>query len=271
MIARYRTGTGAYGPIKEGATAQPGGKLDRLDKIQLPGVVSGGAEPETGDNAREAAPGKIQSLGRLVSLKDYEIEALAISGVSKASAAWELKDNVPAVVMTVLMETGRDKEISEVRRILNHYNTCRGTQRFPIIVYQGKLRYVYTDIVFGHDPSFREELVRKAVKEALGVSGDESNDFDGSRGLFGLFKRRFGEREYASRIEGTVQNVKGVVWAKVTALGVLEESEDPTKLTLPSEPKPLKPVVSCDNLSILSLYKNHIQLSVSRTESKEVC
>jgi hypothetical protein len=271
VIARYRTGTGAHGAVKEGATAQADGKLDRLDKIQLPGVASGGSEPETGDNAREAAPGKIQSLDRLVSLKDFETEALAISGVSKASAAWELKDNVPAVVMTVLMETGRDKEISEVRYILNNYNKCRGSQRFPVIVYQGKLRYVYVDIVFSPDPSFREKLVRKAIKEALGVADEEGNDIDGLRGLFGLSKRRFGEREYASRIEGIVQNVKGVVWVKVKALGLLEESEDPSKLSLPSEPKPLKPVVSCDSLSILSLYKDHIQLSVSKTESKEVC
>jgi len=61
------------------------------------------------------------------------------------------------------------------------------------------------------------------------------------------------------------------VWAKVKALGPLGESDEPSKLSLPSEPKPLKPVVSCDDLHILSLYKDHLQLSVSNAESKEVC
>jgi hypothetical protein len=298
VVAKYRTGTGAYGALKEGTNAQSGGKLDRLDKIQLPGVVSGGSEPETGDNAREAAPGKIQSLGRLVSLRDFESETLAISGVSKASAAWALVDNTSAVIVAVLMETGRDVEIDEVRHKLNSYNKCRGPQRFPIIVHQGKLQYIYVDAVFGLNPSFREELVKAAIKEALGITGEEGNGIDGSKGLFGLFKRRFGESEYATRIEGSIQNVEGVVWAKVKTLISLGEAEDSSELSYPfisktnllskiqiKEGKKFPPiktlskftrsftsrVISCDNLHILSLYKDHLQLSVSGAESKEVC
>ena len=86
IVAQYRTGTGAYGVLKEETTVQAGGKVKHLDKIKLPGVISGGSEPEHEVNAREAAPGKIQSLDRLVSLKDFESETLGIAGVSKASA-----------------------------------------------------------------------------------------------------------------------------------------------------------------------------------------
>jgi hypothetical protein len=32
---------------------------------------------EDGEKAREAAPGKVQSLGRLVSIRDYETETIA--------------------------------------------------------------------------------------------------------------------------------------------------------------------------------------------------
>ena len=269
--ALYRTGTGAYGALKEETTVQPGGKLNKLDKIQLPGVASGGSEPESGDNAREAAPGKVQSLDRLVSLKDFESETLAISGVSKVSAAWELVDNIPAVVLTVLMETGRDKEKDEVERILNSYNKCRGPQRFPIKVDQGKLRYVYVDVEFGLHPAFREELVKKAIKEALGVNGEEGNGIDGSKGLFGIRQRRFGQNEYATMIAGVVQNVEGVVWAKVIAFGSLGEAKDPSELGLPSEPKHFDPVVSCDNFHVLSLYTGHLHLSVAAAESMKEC
>ncbi|MFQ5793429.1 MAG: hypothetical protein ACE5JP_00060 [Candidatus Bipolaricaulia bacterium] len=271
VVAKYRTGTGAYGALKEGTTVQPGDKLDRLDKIQLPGVVSGGSEPESGDNAREAAPGKIQSLDRLVSLKDFESETLAISGVSKVTAAWELVNNVPTVVLTVLMETGRDQEFEAVQEILNGYNKCRGPQRFPIIVHQGKLLYVYIDAVFALDPAFREERVKKAIKETLGVTGEEGNAIDGSAGLFGLRQRRFVQNEYATKIAGIIQDVEGVVWAKVTALGSLGEADDPSELSLPSEPKPLNSAVSCDNDHVLSLYKEHLQLKVATVESMEVC
>lgn len=286
VVARYRTSTGAYGALKEGTTVQPGGKLDRLDKIQLPGVVSGGSEPESGDNAKEAAPGKIQSLGRLVSLKDFESEALAISGVSKVRATWDIVNNIPTVVLTVLMEKGRSGEIErcilnkektcyinkEVQDIINGYNGCRGPRRFPVRACQGKRRYVYIDVVFSLHPAYREELVKKAIKEALGATGEEGNGIDGSRGLFGLNQRRFGQNEYATRIEGIVQNVEGVTWVKVTALGSFDEDvDDPKELALPSEPKSLNLVIPCDNEYVLSLCTAHLQLSVAVGESKEVC
>jgi hypothetical protein len=272
VVAKYRTGTGAYGGLKEETTVQPGGKLNRLNKIQLPGIVSGGSEPETGDNAREAAPGKIQSLGRLVSLKDFEREALAISGVSKVTASWDLVDNVPSVVLTVLMETGRDEEFGEVQKTFTRYNRCRGMQRFPIDVQPGKRLYVYVDAIYGHHPAFREDVVEKAIKEALGVEGDEGNGIDGSRGLFGIHQRRFGYSEYATRIAGTIQNVEGVMWAEIEALGFsLGSSDKPSELNLPPEPKPLNLVVSCDNLHILSLFRDHLQISASKVQSTEEC
>lgn len=269
--AIYRTGNGAFGPLKEETTVQSGGKLNKLDKIQLPGVVSGGSEAESGDNAREAAPGKVQSLNRLVSLKDFESETLAISGVSKVTASWDLVDNVPAVVPTVLMKTGRDEEIELVREILNGYNKCRGPQRFPIIVHQGKLQYVFIDVVFAIDPTFRREVVEKGIKEALGVMGEEGNGIDGSHGLFGIHSRSFGQNEYDTRIVGVIQNVEGVLWSKVTALGSLGEAEDPSELALPDEPKPLSQVVPCDNLHVLSLFKSHLQLNVAKSDSTEEC
>src|SRR4029453_4030171 len=95
VVAVYRTGTGAFGPLKPKSKGQAGARPEDLDGIQLPGVVSGGSEPEDGDSARAAAPGKIQSLDRLVSLQDFESETLAISGVTKASAAWQLVDGIP--------------------------------------------------------------------------------------------------------------------------------------------------------------------------------
>ena len=86
VTAVYRIGTGAFGKLKEKAKVQASAKLDRLDKIQMPGEALDGAQPEGGDNARIAAPGKIQSLDRLVSLEDYESEALGLAGVTKAAA-----------------------------------------------------------------------------------------------------------------------------------------------------------------------------------------
>jgi hypothetical protein len=270
VVAKYRTGVGANGALKEDTTVQPDDRLDRLDKIWLPDRASGGSQPEAGNHAKEAAPGKIQSLGRLVSLKDFETETLAIAGVAKVAAAWELVDNVPAVVLTVLMQTGRAKEIEQVRSTLNHYNRCRGSQRFPIVVQAGALQFVYLDITVGSDPTFRDDRVKQAIANALGVLEDD--DLDKPKGLFSLHQRQFGQKEYTTRIEGIVQNVEGVVWVDVTAFGLMNvDLIDPLKLTFPAEPKPLNTVMACSTDRILSLQKPHLYLNVVATVSKEEC
>ena len=245
VIAKYRTGIGAYGALKPETKVQASGRLDKLDKIHLPGIVTGGAEPESGDNAREAAPGKIQSLDRLVSLQDFETETLAIPGVSKALAAWELVDNIPSVVLTVLMETGRTQEFQQVEKILADYNRCRGPQRFPIDVRQGKRKYVAIAANVAFDPTFRQELVFSAIQAALGVTGEE-------QGLFALKNRRFRQPEYATRIAGTIQNVEGVLWVEVKGFMSLGEADDFIELNTK---------ISCKTEQILSLSPTHLQLS----------
>lgn len=270
VSAVYRTGTGAYGALKDETKPQPGGKAERLEKIHMPGVSSGGDEPETGDNARGAAPGKTLALGRLVSLGDFESEALAVPGVSKAAAQWEVSPRRSAVTLTLLMEFGRFGEFSKVRDILNKYNICRGPQRFPVSVVQGKRDFIYIHALFALDSSFKEEKVKVSIKKALGVVGEEGNNIDGRDGLFGLRARRFGQNAYASRIEAAICNAEGVIWAKVTALESLGEAGDPSSLT-PSAVPGLSPKLTCDNSRLFCLYKTHLALTVSKDETTGRC
>jgi hypothetical protein len=269
VMAKYRVGAGAHGNLQEGATVQSGGKLSSLDKVQLPGVVSGGSRPETGDHAREAAPGKVQSLGRLVSLQDFESEALAIPGVARAIAAWARENHVPAIVLTLLMETGRAQEYDEVRRILAGYNQSRGPNRHPIITRQGKIQYVYLDASYVYDHTFRPKLLEEAIRQALGAVPLPSKENGGTAGLFVLLQRRFGQPEYVTTITAAIQNVPGVIWAKVKALGTLGDADDPSDLGYPPATKSLNPVVPCDSLHILGLWKDHLQLNGQAGPNRE--
>lgn len=264
VVARYRTGVGAHGVLQEGATVQAGARLDRLEKIHLSGVVGGGDDPESGDHAREAAPGKVQSLDRLVSLQDFESETLAIPGVAKVAARWDLVEQVPTMVLTVLMKTGREQELEEIRQTLARYNRCRGPQRFPIQVDAGARKYLQVVAEVALDPTLRQELVFKAIKEALGLAGEESSGVDGSRGLFALGQRRFGQPEYATRIAGVIQNVPGVLWARVKGLA--------PAVTIPSQADG-SPVllIPCGKQQILALPAGQIQLLVVSPPVKETC
>jgi len=261
--AQYRSGSGAYGPLKLDTKVQATDKLPRLDQVWLPGVASGGTEPESGDNAKLAAPGQVQSLGRLVSLQDFEAEALGIAGVAKAVAAWQRVDNVPAVVLTVLMETGRTAEVDQLRTLLNHYNRCRGPQRFPVLVQAGQRRYLYLRLVTSLDPAMRPELLTQAIPMALGVGQG------GRQGLLALSQRRFGQAEYASRIEATVQQVEGVIWTQVKALGWFPATDDPTELTYPTAESRLS-VVPCGADQVLALQPQHLHLQFAAAP-QETC
>lgn len=258
VTARYRTGSGAFGAGKPGTTPTAGERIDGLDKVRLAGIVSGGAAPEAADKAREAAPGKIQSLGRLVSLRDFETEVLAIPGVVKTAAAWDLHEGVPALVLRVLLEAGRESEFAAVRDIIAHYQRCRGPDRFPVIVQQAFLRYLFLDVTYAFEPRLKREDVEAGLRAALGLVGDDAN---ARTGLFGLHRRRLGEPEYPSRIEGTLQNVAGIVWCRVTALGLFGVVvSDPATIVLPGSPRPLAPYLAGAPLHVYQLYGGHLTL-----------
>jgi hypothetical protein len=269
VTAVPRSGHGAYGPLVDGTKVEPGGQASRLDRIELPGVISGGQQPEPADNARRAAPGRVQALNRLVSLRDFEAETVAIAGVWAAAAAWQLVDNIPTVVLTVLMQTGRDAEIDQVRQVLATANRCRGPQRFAVVVRQGSLRHVYLDLTAAIDGTLRTDTMASAIKAALGATGEEGNGVDGSAGLFATGKRTFGQREYATRVEAVAQQVPGVRWASVNALGPLAGPPGPPTLALPAGPWPLVPVVPCGADQILTLHTAHLHLSVSAAAAAE--
>jgi hypothetical protein len=261
IVAISRTGTGAFGALKPDTKVQAGGRLERLDKIQMPDVAAGGSQPEDGDNARQAAPGKIQSLDRLVSVEDFESETLAISGVTKAAAAWQLVENIPEVVVTVLMETGRGDEFKDVRTTLAGYSRGRGAGRFPIAVLQGHLEYVVINATFGYDSTYREEDVIESIEKALGINSGKPNVVDDQSGLFSVRRRRFGQREYATTIAGTIQQVAGVTWAYVTRFESLGVVADPTVLTPPGAPIAMQSIVACSSQNVLNLYAGHLQLA----------
>jgi hypothetical protein len=204
-----------------------------------------------------------------VSLRDFETETLAIAGVSKASAAWDLVDNVPAVVLTVLMRTGREAELSQVRQVVATANRCRGPDRFPVVVRGGSVRYIYLDVTVAVGSEVRPELVTNLVRAVLGVAGLDGVGIEGSRGLFARGPRSFGEPEYAARIEGQIQNVPGVLWSAVDGFGSLGTAADPSTLTPPPAPWPLTSVVSCDPDETLGLFADHLDLTLTVPSSAE--
>lgn len=265
IVAVYRTGIGATGVLKAGEKAKATGKLKELDKAFLPGEVVGGDEAEDGDNAREAAPGKMQSLGRLVGLADFEAEALTLPGVLKVRADWAAPTGVPLIRIVVLTETGTAAATAQLQTTLNGYNRCRGAARFPLLVEQGNLQYVYISIRVGYDATYRVENVETAVKLALGLSGEEDDGIESETGLFSLKQRYFGQDVHRSQILAAAQQTEGVTWVEINDAQALDLGSpvetDPLALATPAIAS-TSHTIACMLTRVLALHTTHFDITL---------
>lgn len=265
--AIFRIGTGAYGEIKEGTTVSTGKKLAQLDKVHMITPASGGANEETGLHAAMTAPFKFQSLDRLVSIKDYEIEALSIPGVVKAKASWNIgSNNIPIINITLLVEGARSNEFAKIEEKMMNYDKYHGPQRYNITILQGRFKYIYLNLSFKKDVRLREDVVKNLIEAALGAYSNESGYITEPNGLFSIYNRDFGVPEYWTRIEGIAQNVPGVSWVKINRLGYFDPIiQDPTKVSkddvIQVNPTDSVKKISCNSKEILRLYFSHLELN----------
>jgi len=272
VLAVYRSGNGAVGVLEKDTKPQATAKLKQLDKVYLPGEVVGGDEPETRDNAREAAPGIMQSLGRLVGLADFEAEAMRIPGVLRARADWAAPDGTPLVRLVVLTASGSDEAVKKVEDTLATYNRCRGPSRFPVQVVPGHRQFVYLKIRIGYDASRSAADMAVAVTQALGIADGVGNDSGSNRGLFSLHERRFGQDVHRSQILGAVQQVDGVTWAQIDDAQTLHPdgppATDPQDLAKPTVASP-DAGVACPPTRILALHASHLDLGLAADEDRK--
>jgi hypothetical protein len=266
VAAAMRTGSGARGPLEAGADPAQSARIAEVKKLAIPAGIFGGADAEEGGKARIAAPGKVQGLDRLVSLADYESELLSIPGVERVRADWDIRDGVPGVALRVLLEAGREAELEAVRATIASYQKCRGPNRFALFVEQAVFAWVYCDLTYGLDPGYLATDVEAAIIAALAPDGAANADRDG---LFSVAARRLGGPEYATRIEGLVNEVPGVTYAKATGLGRVTVAGD--RLILPPAPRPLAALLSAAPTELLALKSEHLGLASAPPEAPGAC
>ncbi|MFN3324788.1 MAG: hypothetical protein ACK5AZ_14925 [Bryobacteraceae bacterium] len=263
VVAVYRNGSGATGPAEK--NPQPAERLAGLDEAVLPSPVAGGAEPENETNARQAAPGRMQSLGRLVSLADFESEARTIPGVVKVRAYWTALEGIPQIQLVILTESGTEADLDYVRDIVDAYNRCKGPSRHSVSVIAGWRRWLHIALTVGYDPARRPAAVESAIRDALGVTAS---------GLFSLENRTFGESAHLSQVLGRVQQVEGVRWVKADSARPIPQGSppetDPAKIPIPPVRQVLK-TLACDAETILALYGGHLELNLAADDTQEAC
>jgi predicted phage baseplate assembly protein len=269
VTALFRTGSGSHGPLKAGAKPQAAGRLPGLDKAFMPEPVTGGAAPEDAESARTAAPGRMQSLARLVSLADIEAEAQAIAGVLKATAAWDISTGHPRVTVTILTLSRSAADAQSVADTLLALYQARGPARYPLSVAPGKRRQLRIAATVGYDPTYRADDVAADIVDALGAASADGSE--PAKGLFSWQQRRFGQGAHGSQIVAAIQNVPGVLRVDITAATVkgMFSLLLARRFRLGSA-APEWHAIACPADSMLALDATDLALSLAQAQTSEV-
>ena len=102
----YRKGIGSAGMVSANQLSQPLDRPQGVKSVTNPSPASGAADPATAADARQSAPLPTLTIGRVVSLEDYQNFALNFAGIAKALATWSWFGVRRGVFLTVAGANG---------------------------------------------------------------------------------------------------------------------------------------------------------------------
>lgn len=203
----YRKGIGSAGMVSAGQLSQPLDRPQGLKSVVNPSPASGGADPASADNARASAPLPTLTIGRVVSLEDYQNFALAFAGIAKAIATWTWFGNVRGVFLTVAGENGATLESGDLIMV-NLVKAIRSASN-PFIPLQV---VSYQPVLFQFTANVNIDTNSYDPKQVLAqIWQNVSNEF-------AFAQRQLAQNVVASAIIETIQQTPGVIAVQLTAL-----------------------------------------------------
>lgn len=195
--ADYRYGAGAAKP--------PAGSIQSIAKptkgllsVISPVPARGGADAETPDELRNNAPATALTLGRAVSLDDFEAMARAYSGVVNAASAWawDSRRQRASATLWIIADSG------DPSADLANYLAARAAPDLTIAVnLAGTASFSTLAITLSYRDGYDPEQVRDAVDVAL---------FDKSHGFLAPRNQVIGGTLFRSALTHRLHRVAGV-------------------------------------------------------------
>ncbi|MEO8370981.1 MAG: putative baseplate assembly protein, partial [Candidatus Solibacter sp.] len=220
LRARYRKGIGASGNLIAQQISQLGDRPLGVQAVINPLASTGGADPETRDQARRNAPLATTALDRLVSTQDYADFAHTFAGISKASSV-ELP-GIRGQLVHVTIAGLDDIPIAESSDLFRNLRLAMIRFGDPLQPLQVAVRErillvmsANVKVAQGYLWEKVEPVVRQAVLDALG--------FD---------HRDLGQYAFLSEAITAMQAVEGVEYVDVDSFGgVFGLKADGTRLS----------------------------------------
>jgi predicted phage baseplate assembly protein len=204
VAATYRVGTGLAGLVKAGQLSLLLTRPLGTRSVTNPLAPTGAADPETLDDARTNAPLGVLTMGRVVSLTDYEDFCRAFAGIAKAQARWVWSGESRIVHVTVAGPAGAAIDPSS-KLYKNLVAAIRDAgdphQRFRLDSYESVTFQVAAILIARPDKD--PDKVKAAVAAALLDS-------------FSFGKRNLGQAVAASEVIAVIQATEGVVAVDLT-------------------------------------------------------
>lgn len=247
--ARYRKGVGREGNVDTGQLTLLMSRPLGVNSVVNPLPGAGGQDPEVLADARERAPRTVLTLGRIVSLRDYEDFARGVAGVAKASAVWTWNRDRRGVFLTVAgIEGAGIPEGDPVWERLTQSIARAADPSVPVRISSYRLLAFRVGATVEPDPAHESEKVLAAVESAL-------------RERFSFEARAFGQPVALSEVMAVVQGVPGVVAVDVDRLYAGAVAGLSTFLQA-AAPRPGEDATAAQPAELLTLRLEHGDLAV---------
>ncbi len=207
VTALYRSGAGSNGNVAPGQISTILQSLPGLQSVTNPLGAVGGADGEPVDGTRQNAPVSVLTLGRAVSLRDYEALALTYlnGSITKARASWADFNGRRGVALTVgASGTQAEGQLAQpLRDFLDQHRDPNVPLSIAAVV---PVFFVFRAIVHVQAGNLQSQI-KAAAEAALGITGDT--------GYLSSAQLSIGESIYQSKLLGALQGAPGVEWVEL--------------------------------------------------------
>jgi hypothetical protein len=207
--AMYRKGIGVAGMVAAGQLTQPLDRPQGLQNVTNPSAATGGADPDSPADAQQSAPLPTLTLGRVVSLEDYQNFALGFAGIAMALATWTWFGNLRGILLTLAGEGGTQLDATDqvVVNLMQAYQQY-GLPSIPVlpVSYQPQNFEIGMQVMV-NSPTYDPTIVIPQVWQALTAA-------------FAFGQTAPGQSIAASRVISIAQQITGVVAVQLTAFNL---------------------------------------------------
>lgn len=204
--ATYRVGSGSATNVAAGSITTLVDRPIGVSAVINPAAATGGQDPQSITDVRANAPLSVLTLGRAVSITDYQNYAASYAGIAKANAVWIANGPGRGVFLTVAGASGaalpsNNPTLTQLLTSLTNY----GNPLIPIhaTTFLETLFRIQAEVAY--DPAYDPTAVQAAIVQSL-------------QQQYSFASRGFGQGVSADEVTAFIQAIPGVIAVNVNRL-----------------------------------------------------